>query len=76
MVGITQAGPISFLSPGWGGRASDKEITVQSGFLEHLEPGEEILADRGFQVRDELAMYGANFKDSILHYGKETNGST
>jgi hypothetical protein len=68
LVGITPAGAISFISPGWGGRTSDKEITKNSGFLELLEPGDEILADRGFLVRDELAAYGASLK--IPHFTK------
>ena len=45
-----------------GGDASDKLITLQSGFLEKVEHGDEILADRGFLVREELASVGATLK--------------
>lgn len=48
LIGITPAGAISFLSKGWGGRASDKLITLESGFLCKLEHGDEVLADGGF----------------------------
>jgi len=39
---------ISFLSKCYGGRTSDSFITYDSGFLEKLEPGDEVLADKGF----------------------------
>ena len=71
LVGITPAGAISFLSSGWGGRVSDKTITVESGFLNKLEPGDEILADRGFLVRDELAAVGATLRIPSFTKGKK-----
>ena len=50
---------ISFLWAGWGGRASDKEITLKSGFLDKLTHGDCALVDRGFLVEEELATKGA-----------------
>ncbi|XP_051955002.1 uncharacterized protein LOC127624285 [Xyrauchen texanus] len=46
----------------------DKQITKESGFLELLEPRDEVLADRGFLIRDELAAYGATLR--IPHFTK------
>lgn len=71
LVGITPAGAVSFLSSGWGGRASDKQITLESGFLSELEPGDCILADRGFLIRDELAAYGATLSIPSFTKGKQ-----
>ena len=48
LIGITPAGAVSFLSHGWGGRVSDKEIPLKTRFLDYLEHGDYILADRGF----------------------------
>ena len=47
---------ISFLSVGWGGRTSNKRIVNESGFLDLVDPGDVILADRGFTINSELLM--------------------
>ena len=33
LIGISPAGAVMFLSTGWGGRVSDKQITLESGFI-------------------------------------------
>lgn len=60
LVGMNPNGAISFLSECWGGRASDKYITINSGILDKINPGDVILADRGFLVADYFAAKGAN----------------
>ena len=42
-----------------GGRVSDKHIAEHSGYLNKLLPGDVVLADRGFDVADSVAMLGA-----------------
>ena len=44
----------------WGGRISDKEITAKSGFYDMIEPGDQVMADRGFTISHELAIRGAH----------------
>ncbi|XP_056094218.1 uncharacterized protein LOC130072919 [Rhinichthys klamathensis goyatoka] len=54
LVSIAPCGLIMFISPAFGGRCSDKFITANSGFLEYLRPGDEVMADRGFTITDLL----------------------
>ena len=56
---VSPTGSIGFISKAWSGRVSDKEITQKCGFLNLLEYGDEVLADRGFSVDDDLAVCGA-----------------
>lgn len=45
---MSPTGAVVFLSKCWGGRASDKEITFELGFLNKLSPADVILADMEF----------------------------
>lgn len=58
LVAISPVGAISFLSRAFGGRTSDKVVTQRSGFLDLLEHGDLILADRGFLISEEIAARG------------------
>ena len=41
------------------GSISDKEIVLKSGFLDSIEPGDAIVADKGFNIQDLLAIKSA-----------------
>lgn len=45
---LTPQGTVYFVSKGWGSRTSDKHLAERSGFLDYLNPGDVILANRGF----------------------------
>ena len=54
MVSMTPQASISFVSECWGGRTSGKHLTEHCGFLEKLNPGDYVMADRGFTISDAL----------------------
>jgi len=58
LVVITPSGSVCFLSDLYGGCISDKEITSKSGFIDKLQRGDEVMADRGFNIQEMLALKG------------------
>lgn len=54
LIGISPAGVISFVSDAWGGKTSDREIVIDSWILNLLEPGDDVIAYKGFTIRDLL----------------------
>ena len=58
LVGISPSGVITFVSKLYAGSISDKELTRSSGILEMLESGDSVMADRGFNIQEDLALLG------------------
>ena len=51
LIGIAPHGAVTFISSLYTGCMSDVEITKYSGILDLLEPGDDVMADKGFTLR-------------------------
>lgn len=54
LVAIAPSGYIMFISHSYGGRDSDNFIAKSCWFLNVLRPGDEVMADQGFTIGDDL----------------------
>lgn len=59
LIGISPQGSISYISKAWRGRTSDKHITEHCGILDKILPGDYVMADRGFDIAETLALRGS-----------------
>ncbi|XP_026285706.2 uncharacterized protein LOC113211529 [Frankliniella occidentalis] len=57
LLGVSPGGAITKVSKAYGGRASDKFITSDSGLYELCEFGDAIMVDKGFAIEDECQKY-------------------
>ncbi|CAN7946346.1 unnamed protein product [Ixodes hexagonus] len=70
LIGIAPQGVITFISKGWGGRTSDKELTETCGILENLLLGDSVLADRGFTIADSVGLFCARLEIPAFTRGR------
>ncbi|XP_041374403.1 uncharacterized protein LOC121387372 [Gigantopelta aegis] len=68
LVAISPHGQIMFISKAFGGRASDKVIVENSGLLNYLISGDEVMADRGFTI--EKLLFSRQIKLNIPAFTK------
>jgi len=60
LVGITPHGTVSFISKLYSGSCSDVEIFRKCGITTLLEPGDSVLADKGFMISKDLEKIGCS----------------
>lgn len=73
LVGIAPGGGFTFVSSAYPGSISDKNIVIKSGFLypELWEPGDAIMADRGFLIADYVHPLGVELIIPSFLKGRE-----
>ncbi|KAJ8670901.1 hypothetical protein QAD02_002160 [Eretmocerus hayati] len=57
VLGCTGAGLISYCSPAYGGSTTDRQIVERSELMTKCDPGDLVMADRGFDVQDYFAPF-------------------
>ena len=57
LVGCTPGGLVSYVSPAYGGSTSDRQIAERSQLPQICDPGDSIMADKGFNVQDLFIPY-------------------
>ena len=55
LISVTPNGLIAFASEAYGGSISDKQLTIDSGYLDLVDPHTEIMVDKGFNIMEECA---------------------
>ena len=58
------------MSEAWGGRTSDKYLTENCGFLEHLLLRDMVMADRGFTIAENVGLKQAKVVIPAFTKGK------
>jgi hypothetical protein len=56
LIAVSPNSSITYVSPAYPGRISDSQVTRVSGFLDTLEPYDQIMADKGFLIADDCAV--------------------
>ena len=71
LVGISpDACVVMFVSSLFPGSISDKSLTRKSGMLDLLDEGDSVMADRGFDIEDDLLLRGAHLNIPPFLRGK------
>jgi len=61
---------VSYISPAYGGSVSDRQLVVRSNLAELCEPGDSVMADKGFNVQDIFEAKGITVHTPTFLTGK------
>ncbi|XP_033725419.1 uncharacterized protein LOC117315371 [Pecten maximus] len=71
LIAIAPSGQITFISPLYSGRCSDKKIIRHCGLLDLIEEGDGVMVDRGFDITTDLENRGAHLIMPAFLSGKD-----
>ena len=71
VVGSTPGGLVSYVSPAFGGSASDRQIVEKTSLVKRFDPYDEVMADKGFNVDDIFMSYKVGI--NMPHFFKKKN---
>ena len=57
LVGASPGGLVTYVSPAYGGSTSDRQIVERSSLPSMCDPGDETMADKGFNFEDMFIPY-------------------
>lgn len=58
MIAVNPFGAACFISNLYEGSINDKDVFADSGFLDHVNPGDSFLVDKGFNIHEKLLSKG------------------
>ena len=70
LVGLSPTVALGFLSELYTGRISDKELTKMSNVIDSLDPGNDVMGDKGFDIQDDFAAKGVTINIPSFLKGK------
>ena len=71
LIGISPSGAVVFVSNLYPGCISDTELIRRSGLLDLLDRDDSVIADRGFDIEEDLALLGVRLNIPPFLRGKE-----
>ena len=71
LIGISPRGAVTFISKLFPGSITDRQLTEKSRLLQRLERGDSVMADRGFDIQDDLTPIGVKANIPPFLKGKQ-----
>ena len=72
LVGLSPVGALGFLSELYTGSISDKELTKRYTIIDCLDPGDDVMADKDFDIQDDFAAKGVTVNIPSFLKGKHS----